>query len=144
MPGTQQILYYTSIALQYFFLGLLYIFLYRIVKLIFISVKNVDNLSFIHGKLIVHSHGDIFAKGQEFIISESSVIGRSKDCDIVVNDSSVSYEHACITYAHGDFFITDLKSTNGTYVNDRLIERDVLLKNGDKIKIGKVVFKFTR
>ena len=70
-------------------------------------------------------------------------IGRTKENDIIFKgDSKVSRKHAKIEFSKGVFTIEDLESANGTLVNDRLIRRRTILKDGDKIMIGatEVVF----
>src|SRR5262245_38113296 len=51
------------------------------------------------------------------------VVGRGEDCDIVINDQSVSRRHARISPRPGGYNIIDLQSTNGTFVNDRAVRR---------------------
>ncbi len=65
-------------------------------------------------------------------------LGRAMHNDIVVDDSSVSSEHVLIE-AQNDFVkVTDLSSTNGTYINDRKLRRGVatLWREGDHLVIG--------
>lgn len=73
-----------------------------------------------------------------------NTIGRDGTlCDIVIDDSAVSAQHARISYRGGQFFITDLDSTNHTFVNDRKIQRQSLM-DGDVIKIGKTTLVFKK
>ena len=69
------------------------------------------------------------------------VVGRDQSCDIVLDNKLVSKKHALIQKIKDDFFIADLDSTNGTFVNkDRVPEgKYVKLESGDKIKIGKTI-----
>lgn len=66
------------------------------------------------------------------------MIGRSGRCDMTVDSSVVSKEHAQIIYQSGDFFIKDLKSSNFTYLNKAQIEPEELYKieNGSRIGFG--------
>ncbi|MEW6227150.1 MAG: DUF3662 and FHA domain-containing protein [Bacillota bacterium] len=72
---------------------------------------------------------------------ERVVIGRAASCDIVVCDPGVSRRHAEITRNGGRFCITDLQSTNGTFVNGRRVSRQ-LLADGDLISLGRVRGRF--
>lgn len=63
-------------------------------------------------------------------------IGRNSDNDIVLNESVVSGEHTAISQEGGAVTIVDLDSTNGTYVNDRLLVEKKPLKHNDVISIG--------
>jgi pSer/pThr/pTyr-binding forkhead associated (FHA) protein len=82
--------------------------------------------------------------GTVFHLGENTSIGRSEHNDIVVTGSFVSHEHACITYHKNQYLLSDLGSTNGTYLNDEKVIAEVTLKDGDVIKIGAVTFKFER
>jgi len=78
----------------------------------------------------------------EFELGERPVtIGRSPEADVVILDEKVSRIHCGIRYWDGDFYIKDLKSKNGTYVNDRRIDV-AKLKPGDRIRVGSVVLVF--
>jgi pSer/pThr/pTyr-binding forkhead associated (FHA) protein len=75
-------------------------------------------------------------------------IGRKSSCDIQLDDPAVSSQHARLVMqkneyleGHDDFFIEDAGSTNGTLVNGKEIDRQ-LLKHGDEIQIGNHHFRF--
>jgi pSer/pThr/pTyr-binding forkhead associated (FHA) protein len=55
----------------------------------------------------------------------------------------VSGQHASVRYEDGKFFLTDLDSSNGTYLNDRKIVREEL-KDNDVIRFGEIIVKFKR
>jgi diguanylate cyclase (GGDEF)-like protein len=71
----------------------------------------------------------------------SLTLGRSNKCDIQIDQESVSRAHSRIINAGRSVRIRDLGSTNGTYVNDELVEERTLV-DGDFIKIGRTIFKF--
>jgi len=73
--------------------------------------------------------------------SPTVTLGRSNKCDIQIDQESVSRAHSKITNAGRSVRIRDLGSTNGTYVNDELVEERTLV-DGDFIKIGRTIFKF--
>jgi serine phosphatase RsbU (regulator of sigma subunit)/pSer/pThr/pTyr-binding forkhead associated (FHA) protein len=66
---------------------------------------------------------------------EKFVLGRNADCQVVLNVPAVSREHAVIRRVQGKFFIEDLKSRNGTFVNNQEVTARTLLKDNDRIKI---------
>ncbi|MBN2494200.1 MAG: GGDEF domain-containing protein [Deltaproteobacteria bacterium] len=82
--------------------------------------------------------------GKMFPIGSVDYIGRSKDCEIFLNDEGISRRHARIEVDEtGDVYISDLNSTNGTYFNGVRITRH-LLQDGDKIQIGSTtILKFS-
>jgi len=73
-----------------------------------------------------------------------NVIGSNVNCEVsVIQDKSVSGTHATILYRNNKFLIRDEFSTNGTFVNDKIVEEQaVVLKDGDVIKVGNTIFKF--
>lgn len=72
----------------------------------------------------------------------SITFGRHGKCDISLPDRTISTNHARITVVRDDCFLEDLQSTNGTYVNQHLVDRH-LLEDGDIIGLGKyqIVFR---
>jgi Inner membrane component of T3SS, cytoplasmic domain len=83
-------------------------------------------------------------KGEDFRIRDGqNVIGSAADADIVLRDTAVSGKHASLRYKDQKFFLTDLDSTNGTYLNDgpSPIAREEL-KDNDVVRIGEVSLKF--
>jgi hypothetical protein len=68
-------------------------------------------------------------------------IGRAKANEFVVDDLSVSSEHCRIRPEDGRFVVHDLRSTNGTFVNERRVTRHVL-SDGDVLKIGETALQF--
>jgi pSer/pThr/pTyr-binding forkhead associated (FHA) protein len=65
------------------------------------------------------------------------IAGRSADCSLFLDDITVSRNHAKFTEVDGAWFIEDLGSLNGTYVNNTIIDSKVVLENQMEIQIGK-------
>jgi phosphoserine phosphatase RsbU/P len=81
--------------------------------------------------------------GQEYKLDrDNHVMGRHPDCEIVLDVGAVSRQHARILRQNGSFYVEDLKSRNGTFVNDQLVEGQRQLKDQDEVKICDLVFKF--
>ncbi|MDD5306938.1 MAG: GGDEF domain-containing protein [Deltaproteobacteria bacterium] len=68
-------------------------------------------------------------------------VGRDPNNHLVIDSDSVSRRHARFTFEGGRRLVTDLQSTNGTYVNDKPILTQIL-ENGDQVKIGDTIFKY--
>jgi len=79
--------------------------------------------------------------GQEFRLGEVTAIGRSGDNDIILDDPSVSRQHAKVRLEGQSFTIFDLGATNPTRVNGQEIGKHQLV-DGDRIEIGSVVLVF--
>jgi hypothetical protein len=83
-------------------------------------------------------------KGEDFRVRDGqNVIGSAPDADIVLRDNTISGKHASLRYKDQKFFLTDLDSTNGTFLNDSStpIAREEL-KDNDVVRIGEVSLKF--
>lgn len=84
-------------------------------------------------------------KGRRYPVTSATWrIGRSRDNELTINDSSISRRHAEIQRdSHGNFHILDRDSTNGVFVNNRKINRHKLAE-GDIIEIGDLYLRFTQ
>ncbi len=84
------------------------------------------------------------AEGKRFAIGPGgAVIGRSRECDVVLGDSNVSRRHARVAFADdGSWTIEDLGSTNGVQVNGRRIAGIHVLASGDRLDVGTVSARF--
>ncbi len=74
------------------------------------------------------------------LTGEPLSIGRSREADIPLLDDKVSRMHCGIRLSDGEFYLKDIKSRNGTFVNGQRVEDTVKLKVGDRIQIGSTVF----
>ena len=68
------------------------------------------------------------------------VIGRSRQCDVTVPDPTVSRVHACVRLFGDDWFIDDLGSTNGTWVNGVRVRAGTSVASGDRLRFGRSTF----
>jgi ribosomal protein L40E len=92
--------------------------------------------------LIVRAGGG--RAGETFRLEHERItIGRSPDCEIFLDDVTVSRKHAVITKNGEDFRIEDEGSLNGTFVNKKRVEA-AELENGDELQIGKYRLTYLR
>jgi len=72
-------------------------------------------------------------------------IGRAEHCDMILDDPTVSREHALVQYYSGFFSLRDLGSSNGTFVNGKRLVVGVssTIRSGDRLKIGKIRLSVT-
>lgn len=71
-----------------------------------------------------------------------NLIGRLADCTVIVADGNVSRHHAVVQRSGSGFVLSDLGSTNGTYVNGERLVADHRLTDGDTITVGTVALRF--
>lgn len=80
-------------------------------------------------------------KNREFHFFQSDVvIGRHTNCDIAVMDEIVSAQHARLTYHHNQWWLDDLGSTNGTFLNGTKLTTPTVVITGDEFKCGNAEF----
>ncbi|MFO0863097.1 MAG: GGDEF domain-containing protein [Gemmataceae bacterium] len=91
---------------------------------------------------LVHIYPTGPGMGTRYTLGELPLIlGRGNDCDIRINDHSVSRRHARIQPGADGYYAVDLQSTNGTYVNDQPASM-CKLKDGDYLRIGNCIYRF--
>jgi pSer/pThr/pTyr-binding forkhead associated (FHA) protein len=90
-------------------------------------------------KLILSLNNSVL--GEFPLDKERIILGRKAENDIQVDNLAVSGQHAAIITILNDSFLEDLDSTNGTYVNGKLVKKHAL-KNGDVVTIGKHELKY--
>ena len=155
MPGKIMVLGIIGILLQYTLVILLYYFLYKVVKMIFIDLRQpvLKQAEIFQpftayrgesGKLSIIENGQTGIDKTAFQLGETFSIGRSEQNDVTINDGFTSHEHACITKIKDAYWLYDLGSTNGTYLNGKRIIKEESLRSGDLIRIGTVTFRFER
>lgn len=94
------------------------------------------------GELLVVS-GQSPARGERFELNSSVItLGRDASNQIVIGDPFVSGAHTRIAVADGGYWVEDLGSRNGTYVNGERVESSRLLEPGDRLEVGDTVFRF--
>ncbi len=81
-------------------------------------------------------------KGVEYALADFNLLGRSPDASIRLQDNGVSRQHATIRRDGGLYWISDLGSANGSFVNDVAITTARALRHGDRIQLGTCLFAF--
>ena len=91
---------------------------------------------------VVHIYPTGPGMGTRYALSDTPmVLGRGNDCDIRINDHSVSRRHARIQPGADGYYAVDLQSTNGTFVND--VPASICkLKDGDYLRVGNCIYRF--
>ena len=105
--------------------------------------KDIDGADI--GRLVVISSslGDLDC-GQTFPIDTDIIIGRGEHSNVIIKDTFASNQHAQIFVKQGQYWLEDMGSTNGTFVNEVPVKEPVVLADGDRLRVGNVVFQFVR
>jgi hypothetical protein len=143
--------------LKYFFLFLIFLFLARAVKAMFLEISGPRALK---GSPLAPSAPVAArptgrapekmavtapdAKPRSFDIGDELIIGRADKCHVVIGDSYASQIHARVFRRQDAVYIEDMGSTNGTYLNRRKVTAPIQVNRGDTARIGKTQMEFKR
>ncbi len=126
--------------LRIIFLGLVYLFVWQVARAIGshlgISVRRKRREG--SKVLFVRSESQ---QGIELAVTDVTVLGRSSEADVVLDDPYASEFHMRLVAQDGGIMLHDLGSTNGTYVNGRRVTAPTQLRRGDTIQVGKTVME---
>jgi pSer/pThr/pTyr-binding forkhead associated (FHA) protein len=86
----------------------------------------------------------LLADGSQHRFSTPEVmIGRDPACDVALDDPTVSNNHARLSYHHGQWWLEDLQSTNGTFLNGQAVSAAQVVTGGDVVRCGQVELRLT-
>jgi adenylate cyclase len=88
------------------------------------------------------THLKSLTSGSTYGLEEFNLIGRSDEATIKIDDAGVSRQHATIRREGGHFWLVDLGSANGTYVNDTALTTARVLRDGDRVQFGANILLF--
>jgi diguanylate cyclase (GGDEF)-like protein len=92
---------------------------------------------------LVHIYPTGPSMGRRYPLGDKALmVGRGDDCDIRIQDNSVSRKHAKIEPTTDGYFVSDLGSTNGTFVNDKQLEEARNLQDGDYVRVGNCLYRY--
>jgi hypothetical protein len=131
--------------LRLLFLALLYLFLFAVVRVLLRDLRGATRERAELGRLVVvASPGGEPPAGAVFPLDAIASLGRDVNNTIVVDDPFASGEHAAITFRGRSWYVEDLESTNGTFLNGGQVEGPTPMGYGDEIQIGEVRLRLER
>ncbi len=127
------------------FLLLLYAFLFMVARVLLRDLRTASRGPAELGRLVVLSSPRAEPPaGSTFQLDALTTLGRDVNNAIVVDDPFASAEHAVLTFRGRAWYVEDLESTNGTFVNGVPVERVAPLGFGDELQVGEVRFRLDR
>ncbi len=66
------------------------------------------------------------------------ILGRESTCDFPLDNQTISSQHARLSYHQNQWWLEDMASTNGTYLNDEAVTAPVVITDGDELRLGQV------
>jgi hypothetical protein len=158
MPGTGVEPLVLSL-LKYALLALLFLFLWRSMRWVMRGLQVGDRAAPAHAasrtgatpaatsegppaaSLTIHADG---AKPRTVALDASTTVGRGAECELRVEDTYASQQHARLFPKGGGWYVEDLGSTNGTFVNEQKLVAPALLQPGDRVRIGTTELELRR
>jgi pSer/pThr/pTyr-binding forkhead associated (FHA) protein len=144
----------TISALKYGLLALLFLFIWRAMRWVVrgLNVDRTPPATAGNGRgaapsparpsmLMVQADGQ---RPRSVRLDGSTTIGRGVECELRLEDTYVSQQHARIFDRSGNWYVEDLGSTNGTFVNDQKLVAPAMLTPGDKIRVGQTTVELRR
>ncbi len=127
------------------FLVMLYLFLFAVARVLIRDLRLASRGPIELGRLVVlDSPRGEPAVGSTLPLDAVTSLGRDVNNTIVVDDPFASAEHALLTFRGRAWYIEDLGSTNGTYINGVQVEDVAPLGFGDQLQVGEVRFRLDR
>lgn len=134
-----------AMIFKYIFVIIIYYFIFNIIKMIYLDIRGTNDMNYVANtylKLINRKERLPFKIQEHYYIGDNTYIGRDDSNDVVLKDRFISKKHARIVKDQGIYFIEDLGSANGIYLNGEKINEAIELKDKDLIDIGQVEFLF--
>jgi len=128
------------LILRFFGAGLLYLFLAIAFYVIWRSFSNSEPERMTEPDAAVLRFED--DSERYFALRSVTALGRANDNDVIIDDPFASSNHAMIIWRDGEWWIEDLGSHNGTFVNNVVTRKAAKLQDGDHIEIGQTSLRF--
>ena len=146
-------------ALKLVLLGILYLFFFRVLRAVWAEIstkpvvavtapaaapaparragsKEALRLKVVEGTEV---------RGRVFDLGDELTVGRAAGCRVPLSDDTyVSQLHARVFRKDGRYFVEDLGSTNGTFLNRKQVSAPLALRRGDRLQVGKTVFEVVK
>lgn len=117
----------------------IYVFVGWITYIIFKGIRAFSNKQSTHFSPEISLKTNLNQENYEKEFNQLElIIGRSSDSDFSIPDETVSLKHCHLFYDHQQWWADDLNSTNGSFLNETLIDSPVVLTNGDVLRLGNV------
>jgi FHA domain len=133
-------------VLRVAFLALLFFFLYGVARVLLRDLRRAerDQRTELGRLVVVAAEGAAPPVGAVFPLDVVTRIGRAASNTVVVDDEFASSEHAMLTFRGRAWYLEDLGSTNGTYVQGGRIEAPVAIGFGDEFTVGRARLRLER
>lgn len=135
-----------KLILRVLIIAVIYIIIFWALKIMYKDIKGGNKRKKVEERIgleVIQVGGgnSILKIGSVIPIHNKLTIGRKEDNQLVLHDQYVSGKHAVIFVKNNEYIIEDLKSTNGTIVNNEKLDKATYLNIDDEVEIGEYIFK---
>lgn len=128
---------------------LLYFFLWQVLRVVTRDLRGslveATQQSHPYGQLVIVSSGQTgLPVGKAFPLAPLTIIGRSMESDVALNDNFLSSKHAQLELRGDEWVLQDCQSTNGTFVNGFEARDPTVVNEGDIVRIGRIEMRLER
>lgn len=141
------------LGLRLVFIGLIYVFIYQVARVTIRELVHVGTVAPATGSpRIEHATNCLevidpaespLEIGERLQLVHYTTIGRRGNNSLVIADTFVSGQHAELVFENGAWWLDDLGSTNGTFVNQQNVAHRTRIETGDIVQFGRVVTRMT-
>jgi hypothetical protein len=133
-------------AIRLLFLGLLYLFLFGVARTLIRDLRQAarEPVTELGRLVVVASPAGEPTQGSSIDLDAITTLGRDVNNAIVVDDQFASTQHAVLTFRGRTWYVEDLRSTNGTFVNGVRVDGLSPLGYGDELQLGQVRMRLER
>lgn len=144
--------------LKFCFLAILYLFFVRVLRAVWAEVKGPAPVAAVAARPARVASGGhssrppgrlrvvepVERRGRTYELGDELTVGRAGGCQVALEgDTYVSQLHARVFRREGQFYVEDLGSTNGTYVNRKKVTAPIAIRKGDRLQVGKTVMELS-
>jgi uncharacterized protein (DUF58 family) len=142
--------------LKYFLLALLWLFFVYATRMVWVEIRRsrVENVAEAESPPVAADRSVALRlrvvdppqrRGRIFELGQEVTLGRSPGCAVYLEDDTfTSSVHARVYRRNGELWLEDLRSTNGTYLNDSKVSEPTRIQRGDRIKVGSTILEVAR
>ncbi|TAK35291.1 MAG: FHA domain-containing protein [Chloroflexota bacterium] len=135
----------TILVLRIAVIALLYFLIFQLLRTMRRDLRRTAQPTAAHPRaswltVVEPGHSDMM-RGDEIPLETVNSIGRAPSNTICVNDDFVSAQHAILSFRQKQWWLEDLGSTNGSFVNRHPVETPTIVAPGDMVEIGRVKLK---
>lgn len=131
-------------VLNYAFVLFLFLFIASIARFLSKGMKGTNVATASNFYLVIKDLGTGFVAKTQLLKEGELLIGRGRECDLILEDQYISSSHVKIIHLGADLFIEDLSSANGTFINGTRIKGKVKVQLSDVLRIGHLELSFRK